>query len=218
MADAHGKTMKNKRKPTVAVVKFASCDGCQLTLLDCEDELLAIADRIEFAHFAEASSDLQPGPYDLTIVEGSISTTEDMHRIVKLRAQSKKLITIGACATAGGVQALRNFADSEYFKRAVYASPETIESLAESTPIASIDRSCFGVCSRSTAQDLDRECLSALQKTRHGLRCGRPKETLFRPCDPSWLRIDLPSLRSRLLRMLRTIGAAQHARPFGRNS
>jgi coenzyme F420-reducing hydrogenase gamma subunit len=136
MADTLEKTMKTQRKPTVAVVKFASCDGCQLTLLDCEDELLAIADRIEFAHFAEASSDLQPGPYDLTIVEGSISTQEDMHRIVNLRAQSKKLITIGACATAGGVQALRNFADSEDFKRAVYASPETIESLAESTPIA----------------------------------------------------------------------------------
>jgi len=128
-----GKTLK---KPTVAVVKFASCDGCQLTLLDCEDELLCIADQVSFAHFAEASSDLQPGPYDLAIVEGSISTNEDKHRIAKLRSQSKKLITIGACATAGGVQALRNFADYEEFKRAVYASPAMIESLADSTPIA----------------------------------------------------------------------------------
>lgn len=128
-----GKTLK---KPTVAVVKFASCDGCQLTLLDCEDELLCIADQVSFAHFAEASSDLQPGPYDLAIVEGSISTNEDKHRIAKLRSQSKKLITIGACATAGGVQALRNFADHEEFKRAVYASPAMIESLADSTPIA----------------------------------------------------------------------------------
>jgi len=128
-----GKTLK---KPTVAVVKFASCDGCQLTLLDCEDELLCIADQVSFAHFAEASSDLQPGPYDLAIVEGSISTNEDKQRIAKLRAQSKKLITIGACATAGGVQALRNFADHEEFKRAVYASPAMIESLADSTPIA----------------------------------------------------------------------------------
>ena len=127
---------KTTKKPTVAVVKFASCDGCQLTLLDCEDELLCIADQVSFAHFAEASSDLQPGPYDLAIVEGSISTNEDKHRIAKLRSQSKKLITIGACATAGGVQALRNFADHEEFKRAVYASPAMIESLADSTPIA----------------------------------------------------------------------------------
>ena len=130
------KSTGKPHKPTVAVVKFASCDGCQLTLLNCEEELLALADRIEFAHFAEASSDLRPGPYDLAIVEGSISTPKDLHRIVELRAQSKKLITIGACATAGGVQALRNFADHEEFKKAVYASPEMIESLAESSPIA----------------------------------------------------------------------------------
>jgi coenzyme F420-reducing hydrogenase gamma subunit len=136
MAETPANPSGNPRKPSVAVVKFASCDGCQLTLLDCEDELLSIADRIDFAHFAEASSHLQLGPYDLAIVEGSISTQEDKHRIVKLRSQSKKLITIGACATAGGVQALRNFQDSEEFKRAVYASPEMIQSLANSTPIA----------------------------------------------------------------------------------
>jgi len=136
MTKTQEKTGKTLKKPTVAVVKFASCDGCQLTLLDCEDELLCIADQVSFAHFAEASSDLQPGPYDLAIVEGSISTNEDKQRIAKLRAQSKKLITIGACATAGGVQALRNFADHEEFKRAVYASPAMIESLADSTPIA----------------------------------------------------------------------------------
>lgn len=130
------KVSKSPGKPRVAVVKFASCDGCQLTLLDCEDELLAIADRVHFAHFAEASSDLQEGPYDLTIVEGSVSTAEDKHRIVRLRAQSKKLITIGACATAGGVQALRNFASHDEFKKAVYASPQLIDSLAKSTPIA----------------------------------------------------------------------------------
>ncbi len=136
MTKTQEKPGKTTKKPTVAVVKFASCDGCQLTLLDCEDELLCIADQVSFAHFAEASSDLQPGPYDLAIVEGSISTNEDKHRIAKLRSQSKKLITIGACATAGGVQALRNFADHEEFKRAVYASPAMIESLADSTPIA----------------------------------------------------------------------------------
>jgi len=127
---------KTSEKPRIAVVKFASCDGCQLTLLDCEDELLALADRVHFAHFAEASSDLQPGPYDLTIVEGSISTPEDKHRIVKLRSLSKKLITIGACATSGGVQALRNFASHVDFMKAVYASPEMIDSLERSTPIA----------------------------------------------------------------------------------
>jgi coenzyme F420-reducing hydrogenase gamma subunit len=125
-----------KRKPKVAVVKFASCDGCQLTLLDAEDELLLLAESLHIAHFAEASSRLEPGPYDVTLVEGSITTLEDRERLLRLRSESRYLVTIGACATAGGVQALRNFADHDDFLRAVYAHPEYIHSLATSTPIA----------------------------------------------------------------------------------
>ena len=123
-------------KLRLAVFKFASCDGCQLSLLDCEDELLAIAGAVEIAHFAEASSRLLEGPYDVTLVEGSITTPHDAQRIREIRRQSRKLITIGACATAGGIQALRNFADHAEFLRAVYASPEYIQSLATSTAIA----------------------------------------------------------------------------------
>src|ERR1017187_249122 len=95
--------------PTLAVWKFASCDGCQLTLLDCEDELLTLADQVRIAHFPEASSQVLPGPYDLSLVEGSITPSADAERIPRVREQSKVLITIGACATAGGIQALRNF-------------------------------------------------------------------------------------------------------------
>jgi coenzyme F420-reducing hydrogenase gamma subunit len=117
-------------------MKFASCDGCQLALLDLEDELLTVAQAVQISHFAEASSNLQPGPYDLTLVEGSITTPEDRHRLLQLRADSKYLVTIGACATSGGVQALRNFADHDEFMRAVYARPDYIATLATSTPIA----------------------------------------------------------------------------------
>lgn len=123
-------------RPKLAVMKFASCDGCQLTLLDMEDELLTIARAVQISHFAEASSRLEPGPYDVTLVEGSITTPEDRHRLLKLRADSKFLITIGACATSGGVQALRNFGSHDEFMRAVYARPDYIETLATSTPIA----------------------------------------------------------------------------------
>ena len=123
-------------KPRLAVVKFASCDGCQLSLLDCEDELLAIAGAVEIAHFAEASSRLLEGPYDVTLVEGSITTPHDAARIREVRRQSKFLMTIGACATAGGIQALRNFADHAEFMRAVYARPDYIATLATSTAIA----------------------------------------------------------------------------------
>ncbi len=123
-------------RPTLAVWKFASCDGCQLTLLNCEDELLGLAERIEIASFAEASSATVEGPYDLSLVEGSITTAADAERIRAVRAASRRLVTIGACATAGGIQALRNFADVADFAAAVYASPEYVSTLATSTAIA----------------------------------------------------------------------------------
>jgi sulfhydrogenase subunit delta len=128
--------MGEKRRPRLAVWKFASCDGCQLSLLDCEDELLAVADAVEIAYFAEASSTMAKGPYDLSLVEGSITTPHDAERIHRVRRQSKYLVTIGACATAGGIQALRNFADVKEFVSAVYASPQYISTLATSTPIS----------------------------------------------------------------------------------
>lgn len=128
--------MAPKRKPKLAVWKFASCDGCQLSLLDCEDELLAVAEAIDIANFPEASRAIEKGPYDLSLVEGSITTPHDAERIHQVRRASKYLITIGACATAGGIQALRNFKDVKDFISVVYASPDYISALQKSTPIA----------------------------------------------------------------------------------
>jgi coenzyme F420-reducing hydrogenase gamma subunit len=124
------------RKPKLAVWKFSSCDGCQLSLLDCEDELLAVARAVDIAYFLEATSRTVGGPYDVSLVEGSITTPHDAERIREVRRKSKTLITIGACATAGGIQALRNFADVDEFVSIVYASPDFISTLATSTAIA----------------------------------------------------------------------------------
>lgn len=124
------------RKPTLAVWKFASCDGCQLTVLNLEDELLALAGAVEIAHFLEATSASVPGPYDLSLVEGSITTPGDADRIRAVRASSRTLVTIGACATSGGIQALRNFRDVEEFASVVYARPDYVDTLAHSTAIA----------------------------------------------------------------------------------
>jgi len=118
------------------VWKFASCDGCQLSILDCEDELLGIADTVDIAYFPEASRAMVKGPYDISLVEGSITTPHDDARIQQVRRASKLLITIGACATAGGIQALRNFKDVKEFISIVYASPEYVEALGKSTPIS----------------------------------------------------------------------------------
>jgi coenzyme F420-reducing hydrogenase gamma subunit len=128
--------MSAKRKPKLAVWKFSSCDGCQLSLLDCEDELLAVAGELHIANFPEASRAVVKGPYDLSLVEGSITTPHDAERIHQVRRASKFLITIGACATAGGIQALRNFKDVNEFISIVYATPAFIDTLNKSTAIA----------------------------------------------------------------------------------
>jgi coenzyme F420-reducing hydrogenase gamma subunit len=123
-------------RPTLAVWKFASCDGCQLSLLDCEDELLSVAGAVDIAYFPEASSAMAEGPYDISLVEGSISTADDLLRIHRIREQSRVLVVIGACATAGGIQALRNLADVGAFAGQVYPDPSLLDVLANSTPIA----------------------------------------------------------------------------------
>ena len=123
-------------KPKLGVFKFASCDGCQLSLLSVEDELLSIAAALEIAYFLEVTSHTDAGPYDIALVEGSITTPDDAARIKSIRQRSKFLVTIGACATAGGIQALRNWADHEEFMRAVYATPGYIATLKTSTAIS----------------------------------------------------------------------------------
>jgi len=131
-----GKPLRSP-KPRLGVFKFASCDGCQLVLLDCEDELLAVAEAIDIVHFPEASSHLAPeGPFDVTLVEGSISAPEHLEQIQAIREASRVLVTIGACATSGGLQALRNFAELDDYARQVYAHPEYLSTLETSTPVS----------------------------------------------------------------------------------
>jgi coenzyme F420-reducing hydrogenase gamma subunit len=128
--------MRANHKPKLAVWKFASCDGCQLSLLDCEDELLAVAGSVEIAYFPEASSAVLRGPYDVSLVEGSITTQHDSERIHRIRKSSKMLVAIGACATAGGIQALRNFGSVKEYAALVYPNPQFLSTLGKSTPIS----------------------------------------------------------------------------------
>jgi coenzyme F420-reducing hydrogenase gamma subunit len=123
-------------RPSLAVWKFASCDGCQLTLLDCEDDLLTLTGTVDIVHFTEMSRSTTAGPYDVSLVEGSITTPADAERIVEIRARSGVVVTIGACATTGGIQGLRNFAASGAYASTVYAHPEYIDALETSTPIS----------------------------------------------------------------------------------
>jgi len=171
--------MPRTRKPKLAVWKFASCDGCQLSLLDCEDELLAVAGEVEIAYFLEASRAVVRGPYDLSLVEGSITTPHDEERIHRVRRASRHLVTIGACATAGGIQALRNFQDVDDFLRIVYARPDYIATLRKSTPIADHVRVDFELrgCPINKHQLL--EVISAFL---HGRRPNVPPHSVCMEC------------------------------------
>jgi coenzyme F420-reducing hydrogenase gamma subunit len=166
-------------KPKLAVWKFASCDGCQLSLLDLEDELLALAGAVELAEFREATSGVVEGPYDLSLVEGSITTAHDAERIQEVRRASKALVTIGACATAGGIQALRNFADVREFVAAVYASPEYISTLETSTPIAAHVDVDFEL--RGCPID-KRQLLEVVTAFLHGRKPGIPSTSVCTEC------------------------------------
>ncbi len=123
-------------RPRLAVFKFASCDGCQLSLLNLDEKLLELTDRFHVAFFLEATSHVEEGPYDVALVEGSITTAADQQRIRRVRESARTLVTIGACATSGGIQALRNRASVDAWKDAVYPHPEWLETLATSTPIS----------------------------------------------------------------------------------
>jgi coenzyme F420-reducing hydrogenase gamma subunit len=174
--------MTAKATPKLAVWKFSSCDGCQLSILNCEDELLALSSAVEIAYFPEASRAVVKGPYDLSLVEGSITTPHDAERIHQVRRASKVLVTIGACATAGGIQALRNFKDVRDFIAIVYASPQYIDTLGKSTPIGDHVRVDFELrgCPIDKHQLLD--VITALL---HGRKPSTPAHSVCLDCKRS---------------------------------
>src|SRR4029078_8747831 len=177
--------MKMPPKPKLAVWKFSSCDGCQLSLLDCEDELLALAGEVEIANFVEASRAVVRGPYDLSLVEGSITTPHDAERIHLIRRASKHLVTIGACATAGGIQALRNFKDVREFTSIVYATPAYIETLRTYTAIADHVQVDFEL--RGCPID-KHQLLEVISAYLHGRKPNVPHHAVFIECKPRGTR------------------------------
>ena len=155
-------TPKTSIKPKVAVYKFSSCDGCQLSLLNLEDELLDLASVVDIAYFLEATRTVKAGPYDIGIVEGLITTPHELERIKEVRDECKFLISLGTCATAGGIQALRNFTKMSDLANKVYAHPEYLQTLDTATAISEhvpVDLEIWG-CPVSKATVL--EALSAL--------------------------------------------------------
>jgi coenzyme F420-reducing hydrogenase gamma subunit len=145
------------QKPKLAVHKFTSCDGCQLAFLNAGEALLALSDIVDIIHFVEAGEINLETPIDISFIEGSVSTPEEIERVKKIRERSKYVIAFGACATAGGVQALRNFANHKEWMASIYAKPQYIKSLDTSTPASAhirVDTEIWG-CPPNTKQVLD---------------------------------------------------------------
>lgn len=170
-------------KPRVAVHKFSSCDGCQLALLDLGETLLALAERVEFVHFAEAGPFAPDAAVDLSFVEGSVSTAEDIERIARIRRNSKTLVAIGACAVSGGVQALRNDVAADW-RGALYPHPETVASLSHSKPVAAyvpVDHELWGcpVTSRQVLGFIAAHLLGAAPADTADKVCGECKRRGF---------------------------------------
>ena len=157
-------------KPRIALHKFSSCDGCQLAFLNAGEALLELARQVEFVHFAEAGVVNPEAAADIAFIEGSITTPHEIERIQAIRARTKYLVTIGACATAGGVQALRNgHMQGADWIASIYATPEFISGLDTSTPIAAhvkVDLELWG-CPVTTRQ--------VMQATRDLLLGVRPR-------------------------------------------
>lgn len=167
------------KKPRVGIFKFASCDGCQLTLLNSEDEFLHIVELFDISYFREASDKPLRGQFDISIVEGSLSADWQKKDLADIRERSRNVITIGACATAGGLQALRNWGSLPDYKNHVYPSPELIDVLSTSTPIADhifVDYELWGCPINSTAFS---EVLVSLLV---GKKPGVPKYSLCMEC------------------------------------
>lgn len=141
-------------RPKMAVHKFTSCDGCQLAFLNAGEALLELAQKMEIVHFAEAGYVDPDAEVDVAFVEGSVTTPEEADRIRRIRERSRYLIAFGVCATAGGVQALRNLSDGRRWVAEIYPAPEHIDSLPTSTPFSAhvrVDRELWG-CPPNTQQ------------------------------------------------------------------
>lgn len=121
--------------PRLAVHKFTSCGGCQLALLDPGEGLLRLAEDVQVVHFAEFGVVDEDAEADVALVEGSVSTAAEVERIGRVRARSRYLVAIGACATSGGIQALRDLADAAAWAGDVYPDPAALDLAPEVAPL-----------------------------------------------------------------------------------
>jgi sulfhydrogenase subunit delta len=115
-------------KPRVAIFDFACCEGCQLQIVNLEEEILDLVGAVEMVEWREAMSE-QSHNYDIAIIEGSITRPEDEERLWLIRSRAKILIALGACATIGGINKLKNNFALDDVKKCVYGKDANMQHL-----------------------------------------------------------------------------------------
>jgi sulfhydrogenase subunit delta len=122
------------KKPKVAFFDFACCEGCQLQVANMGELLLDVLEKIELVEFRETMSEKWDQDYDVAVIEGSITTSHAMERIMRLRERAKVLIAYGSCATIGGINGMKNNFKIDDIRREVYGDKaeyfETIKTYA----------------------------------------------------------------------------------------
>ncbi len=106
-------------KPKVAIFDFACCEGCQLQIVNLEEEILDLISLVEPVEWREAMSE-QSEEYDIAFIEGSITRAADEKRIKEIRARAKVLVALGACATIGGVNKIKNRFEMDEVRECAY--------------------------------------------------------------------------------------------------
>ncbi|MCD6536789.1 MAG: oxidoreductase [Thaumarchaeota archaeon] len=171
--------MSGDKKIRLAVFKLSSCSGCQQQIIDLGEDLLALTEKIEIAYFLEASSKTTPGPYDVALIEGSVSTPQEVELVKEIRENSKIVVAVGSCATYGGIQALRNWLDFSEVKEQVYPNPDWIKALEKSSPVSDYIQVDYAVsgCPANKVQ-----LLSVLKQIIIGKKVYHREESLCQEC------------------------------------
>lgn len=201
------------KRPRIGVFKFTSCDGCQLTILNMEEEFLEPIDIIDISYFKEAIDRPLRGIYDISVVEGSITTNRQKEEIADIRERSRSLITIGACATSGGLQALRNWASLTSYKEYIYPAPDLVDALSTSTPVSDhihVDYELWGC-------PVNREALSETIKSfLIGKKPTLPRYSLCMECKRKGIPCLLVSSSDPCLGPITKAGCGAICMTFGR--
>lgn len=124
-------------KPKVGFFSLTCCEGCQIEILDLEDVILDIADMIDIQSFRLAKAQNIEANFDISFLEGSVSSKEDAERTKLIRERSKVLVALGTCACTGGVQAMKNHM-GKGIEKAQFGNKKLSIPLQDAAPISSV--------------------------------------------------------------------------------